>query len=1002
MQFRKVNNVVGWIVGGIACLVYLMTREATGSFWDCGEFIASATHVQIPHPPGAPLFILLGRLCVLLSPANPAMGVNTLSALGSGFSILFLFWTVTHFARKMYNKPVLSSTEVFTIMAAGAVGALAYTFSDSFWFSAVEGEVYGMSGFFTAIVFWTVLKWENRADEPGSDKWIVLLFFLIGLSVGVHLLSLLTIPAVVMVYYFRRYTVTWKGTALAFLIGCALTGFVQTVVIQKTVYWASDLDVYFVNRLGLPFFWGFAFFYMVLAVGIFAGLRLARAKSLGFLRLGLWCLTFLLIGYSSYITTMERSNADPAIDMYNVDNPVSLAGYLGRDQYGDFPLIYGQNFTAEPHYVVDGDRYAKGKDRYVVAGKREHAEFDSDDEMLFPRVWDNTNDQEHADFYAQWLGIGKVRDPRTGREAYERAPTQWDNLTWFLTYQFDWMYWRYFAWNFIGRQNDLQGYGNPRDGNWITGINFIDKLWLGDQRKMPQSARTLNKAFNPLYGLPFLLGLLGFFAQYRAGRRDWVVNGVLFFFTGLAIILYLNQPGNQPRERDYAYTGSFYAFAVWIGLGVCLVTRWLERAFKGRAGAAWLAAALCLGAVPALMAAREWDDHDRSHKTLALSMATDYLQSCAPNAILFTFGDNDTYPLWFAQEAMGVRPDVRVVNTSLLGIDWYINQLRYKINQSDPIDPLWSADQIAGDKRDVIYAWSLVSRDAPPDAYTDLETMMKEAGSDDPAFSAQTQDGRTYSTFPSHLVSLPVDTGVVRRNGTVDPADSVVSPVQFRIPSSAIQKGDAAILGIIAANHWKRPIYFTIPYGDLGFDGYLRQDGLTYRLVPVHGQAVHLDWMKDKLLNVFTFGNAERPGVYFDEENRRHLLTLRNAYTALASGLLNAGRAADARTVLERCDRGMDQGNMPYGMCSRYGNYHNSASEKFAEAAYQAGDLPLARKVDTAVRIDCIEQVHYYDALPTWRKTPGNYLGYESQMAGQLLGQLDSLRARYEGVGTRP
>ncbi|TDW96093.1 glycosyltransferase family 117 protein [Dinghuibacter silviterrae] len=976
MQFRKANNITGWIVGGIACIVYLMTREATGSFWDCGEFIASASKVQIPHPPGAPLFILMGRICILLSPAHPAMAVNTLSAMGSGLSILFLFWTITHFARKIVPD------DTFTILAAGVVGALAYTFTDSFWFSAVEAEVYGMSGFFTALVFWVALKWENRADEPGADRWIVLLFFLVGLSIGVHLLSLLVLPAVVMIYYFRRYPFSWLGMCVAFVTGCVITGVVQIVVIQKTVGWAGDLDIYFVNKLGLPFFSGFATFYFLLALAIAAGLRVAKRRNLGFLRLGLWCLTFLLIGYSTYITTMERSNADPGVDMFNVDNPISLAGYLGRDQYQDFPLLYGQNFTARAHYVNDGDRYAKGEDKYVVIGRKQHAEYAAADKMWLPRVWDADN----ADFYAEWLGIGKTAD------GYERAPNQWDNLTWFLTYQLHWMYWRYFAWNFIGRQNDLQGYGNPRDGNWITGFTWIDNLWLGDQNKMPDTARSANKGYNPMYGLPFLLGVLGFFVQFRRGRKDWVINGVFFFFTGLAIILYLNQPGNQPRERDYAYTGSFYAFAVWIGLGVIVVRRFAGRLLKHRAAGA--AAILCL-AVPILMAARQWDDHDRSHKTLALSMATNYLESCAPNAILFTFGDNDTYPLLFAQEALGIRPDVRVLNTSLLSFDWYIRPLRYKINQSDPIDPIWSAEAVAGDNRDAIYALSYVDRNAPPDTLTDLETMMREVGGDDPAFAAQTRDGETFHTYPSHLITIPVDTALVRQNGTVDPSDSVVSNLFFRIPANAIEKGDAMVLSIIAANHWARPVYFTSIYDAMGFDGYLRQDGLAYRLVPVHNQAVHIATTKDKLLNVFTFGGAERPGVYFDEENRSHLLTLRNAYISLAASLIGAGRPSEARAVLERCDRGTDPTSMPYGFCSRYGNYHNHVSTRFATVAYQAGDLALAAKVDASVRKDCLQQIAYTASLPAWRRRPGSFLWYEGQKAGDIVHLLDSLKTRY-------
>jgi len=1002
MQFRKINNITGWIIGIIACTVYLMTMEATGSFWDCGEFISSAMKVQIPHPPGAPLFILLGRIFILFSGAHPATGVNTLSALGSGFSILFLFWTITHFGRKLYGKTEdqLTPDEIFTIMTAGAIGALAYTFSDSFWFSAVEGEVYGMSGFFTAIVFWTALKWENRADQPGSDRWIVLLFFLVGLSVGVHLLSLLTIPAVVMIYYFRRFKATWLGGIIAFLIACALTGIEQTFVIQKTVYWASDMDVYFVNNLGLPFFSGFAFFYLLLAVLIFIGIRWANKKNYGFLRLGLWCLSFMLIGYSTYITTMERSNADPAIDMYNVDNPISLAGYLGRDQYGDFPLIKGQNFTAKPqrHYHYDGDMYAKGATKYEVVGKKSHPEYDEEDQMLFPRVWDNGNEQGHADFYAQWLGINKLKNSQTGEETYERAPTFGDNLFFFISYQFSWMYMRYFFWNFVGRQNDLQGFGDPRDGNWISGVPPLDNALYGNQDRMPDSVHNKNKAYNRLFALPLILGILGFIVQYKRNRKDLLVTGVLFFFTGIAIILYLNQPGNQPRERDYAYTGSFYAFAIWIGLGVFLVKDWLSQLkfLKGPLSN-YATAVLCLSAVPLLMACQEWDDHDRSSKTLPYSMAKDYLESCAPNAILFTFGDNDTYPLWFAQEAMGVRPDIRVINTSLLGIDWYINQLRYKVNQSDPIDPIWSAEQIAGDKRNVIYNQTYVSRNPNPETgFTDLETMMRAAGKDDPATTVQTEDGDSFTVYPAHKVSVPVDTALVLSNGTVNKGDSVVSQMQFEIYQGYLAKNDAALLNIIAANHWKRPIYFTSPDGHLGFGEYLRQDGLTYRLVPVRNQPVNQDWMKDKLLNLFTFGNARKPGVYFDEENRRHLLTIRDAYVNLATSLTHSGRNAEARQVLEKCDQGMDPENMPYGMCSRYGNYHNQTSAKFAFAAYDAGDIELGRKVSAAVRKDCQQQMKYFEGLPEQWKAPNSTLEYEYQTAKQLIAGLDQLKKVYD------
>lgn len=673
MKFNKVNTVAGWLICAIACSVYLLTMEATASLWDTGEFISSVYKLQVPHPPGAPLFVLLGRLFVVIfGGSNPALAVNIMSALSSGFTILFLFWTITHFAKKLVAPGGVEPTgnQIFAIMSAAAVGALAYTFSDSFWFSAVEGEVYALSSLFTALVFWAILKWEHHADEPGADKWIVFIFFMMGLSIGVHLLNLLTIPAIVMVYYFKRYEATPWGTFWAFIMGCLITGFVQVVVIQWSVKLAGWFDVRFVNNFGMPFFSGFIFFFVLLGVLLWYGLRVAKKNHWNFLRLGIWCVIFMLMGYSSYITTMIRSNANPAVDMYNVDNPNSLVGYLGRDQYGDFPLLYGQVFTASPiDYEQTGMKYSRGTDRYEEVGYDIKPVYSGEDKMLFPRVWDASNDQGHANFYRDWLGL-----------ADGERPSMEDNIKFFFGYQLNWMYWRYFMWNFAGKQNDIQGFGpgNARDGNWISGISFLDDLRLGNQDALPDSIKN-NKANNKLFLLPFLLGVLGAIYQYFANRRDFIVAALLFFFTGLAIVLYLNQAGNQPRERDYAYVGSFYAFAIWIGLGVLQVREWLMRK-TSESVSNMVAAAVCMLAVPVVMGVQEWDDHDRSKKTLARDLAKDYLESCPPNAILITFGDNDTYPLWYAQEVEGIRPDIRVINNSLLGIDWYINQLRYKIN----------------------------------------------------------------------------------------------------------------------------------------------------------------------------------------------------------------------------------------------------------------------------------------------------------------------------------
>ncbi|WP_237722162.1 glycosyltransferase family 117 protein [Sediminibacterium roseum] len=1090
MQFKKINNMVGWVVCVIACSVYILTAEAGGSFWDCGEFVSSCFKLQIPHPPGAPLFVLLGRVFIVLFGDNPlhaAKAVNIMSALGSGFTILFLFWTITHFARRIVHvktSDVLTSSQAWAIMGAGVVGALAYTFSDSFWYSAVEGEVYALSSFFTAIVFWAILKWEANAEEPGADRWIVFIFFLMGLSIGVHLLNLLTIPAIVMVYYFRRrdgfnyakirkwfltlligggivgvigafimasmeasgsslptdgtipslvlfgtaiaigllYLVErfgkqnkalWGGTYIFFVLGCVITGVVQVAVIQYSIKAAGMFDIWFVNGFGAPFFSGFTFFFILLAILCWVGLRIASKRSMAYLRLGIWCFVFMLIGYSTYLTTMIRSSANPSVDMYNVDNPNSLVGYLSREQYGDFPLLYGQRFTSQPYDLKETSmRYQKSHDKYIELGKDKKYVYRAEDKMVFPRVWDASNDQSHADYYGYYLGINRSREGQ-----WEREPTQADNVKFFAGYQVYWMYFRYFMWNFAGKQNDNQGLfaGNVRDGNWISGLPS-DNLMYGDQSVMPDSLKN-NKANNKLFLLPLVLGMIGLFYQFKRRKGDGIVNLLLFFFTGLAIVLYLNQAGYQPRERDYAYVGSFYAFAIWIGLSVVYIfeiaSSWNQKiinsvlmsgivlsavfAILGAAGGAGggaiaFAAGLMivfglvayglpfvlkgikdkktlamlsfvvLLAVPVLMAQQEWDDHDRSNKQLPRDLAKDYLESCAPNAILFTYGDNDTYPLWYAQEVEGIRPDIRVINFSLLGIDWYINELRYKVNQSDPVDVIWTPEQIEGGKRDyIVYRPQAGISES---TYFDLYDMMKNyVGSDDPAKKDFTRSTEGLNTFPVRKVSVPVDRALVLKNGTVNANDSIVSEVRFDIPKGALGKNDLALLNIIAANKWNRPIYFTSNSAELGFDKYIRRDGLTYRLVPVENSRVNTDWMYEKAMKVFAFGNADKKGVYFDEENRRHLNTIRTAYTALATDLSAKNRNEDAKKVLERADKMLDQGgNFPYGASSR-GNMHNLTSLRFMEAALQAGDTVLARKVGNAVKKDLEQQIVFYSTL---------------------------------------
>jgi len=991
MTFNRVNNIVGWIVGLFACTVFVMTMEPTGSFWDCGEFVSSCYKLQIPHPPGAPLFVLLGRLFIILfgdSPHTAARGVNFMSAIGSGLSILFLFWSITHFARKIVQKGNTladpDQRQTFIIMSAGVVGALAYCFTDSFWYSAVEGEVYASSAFFTALVFWAVLKWEQNADKPGADKWIIFIFYMMGLSIGVHLLNLLTIPAIVMVYYFKRYKPTTWGTIIAFIIGCAITGIVQKFVIQYTIKGATAFDIFFVNSMNMPFFVGFGFFFVLLTAVLVTILRWAVRKKYYYLKMAVWCAGFMLLGYSTYFTTMIRSNADPGVDMYNVDNPVSLAGYLSRDQYGDWPILYGPDFEDQAPRVDAGPLYVKGKEKYEVAGRIYGQEWgNTPSSHLFPRMWDGGNDRGQVDCYRAYSGMSD-----------QDVPNMIDNIKYFVSYQNWEMFLRYFGWNFSGKQNDLQGFGNSRDGNAITGIPFIDNFFLGDQSKMPDTIHKDNKSYNRMFLLPVILGLLGLFLQSNRDRGGFLVTLLLFFFTGFAIVVYLNQAGYQPRERDYAYAGACYAFAIWIGLGVIKVAELLARyAFKGKASLAnYAAAGLCFLAVPVLMGDQEWDDHDRSKKTLARDIGKDYLESCPPNALLFSFGDNDTYPLWYAQEVEGIRPDVRVMNYSLLGTDWYINQLRYKVNQSAPFDVLFTPEQIQGNTRDAVPISPIPGFDQ--NKYYDAYDMFKNVvGSDDPKYTQQGEDGTTYNFLPVHRLSVPVDLHLVRSNGTVNADDSVVSELHIDIApkKNYLFKNELAVLAIIAANKWQRPICFNSTYEveDLGLAKYIRQDGLAGTLVPVEAPAnsygsYNNDVAYRNMMTKFAYGNAITPGVYYDEENRRHLNTLRAAHAQLALSLIDAGKKDSARKLLQHFDQNVLESNFPYGMTSNRGNQHNRISMSFLLACYESGDMTLAAKVAASLKKDLSQQLRYYNSLGD--SQPNEQLAVNAQMAAQQKG----------------
>jgi len=805
------------------------------------------------------------------------------------------------------------------------------------------------------LVFWAILKWERRADEPRNERWLIFIFYMMGLSIGVHLLNLLTIPAIIMVYYFKKYKPTLRGGILAFITGCVITGVVQKFLIQSTIKDAGLLDVYFVNNLHLPFYTGFALFFLLLAAAIVIAMRRANKDKYAVVKLGLWSMAFLLLGYSTYLTTMIRSNANPAVDMFNVDNPVSLAGYLGRDQYNDWPIVYGPDFTDRAPYTDKGVNYAKYGNNYVPTGKIMKAEWaNTPSSHLFPRMWDNNDDRQQQDCYRSFTGLEK-----------DEAPSMKDNISYFTRYQAGWMYMRYFMWNFAGRQNDLQGFGNARDSNWVSGIPFIDNALYGNQKDLPQTVNADNKSHNKLYMLPLLLGIAGLVIQYRRKRNDFLVNLLLFFFTGLAVVIYLNQSGYQPRERDYAYVGSFYVFAIWIGLGVLAVAALLQRMMQLRP-ASYAAIALCTLAVPVLMASQEWDDHDRSNKTLAVDMARDYLQSCPQNAILFSAEDNDTYALWYLQEVEGVRPDVRVVVNTILASDWYINQLRYKINKSDPFDVIFTPEQIRGSNRDVVYFDKTAGFDSSK--YYDLYSTLKNiTASNDPQYSRLTEDGDTLHTLPLCKFSIPVDINTVRTNGTVEKRDSVANQLQFDLGDKKyLFKNDLAILSVIAANNWKRPVCFTSDrtVADIGLEKYARLEGMTWRLTPVENSRVNNDVAYKNIMEKFRYGkkSAGKP-VYYDEENRRRMNYIRLAHAQVAMGLAQAGRKEEAKKILERFDAQVNEKEFPYGMTSNRGNMHNIFAAEFLRACYMAEDKTLAKKVTASVKKDLQEQLRYYISL---------------------------------------
>ena len=1005
-QYKLVNNVLGWLTFLVAAFVYCSTIEPTASFWDCPEFITTGYKLEVGHPPGAPFFMLTANLFSQFAsdPTQVAKMVNTMSALLSATTILFLFWSITHLARKLILKDwsEMTTGKLIAIEASGLVGALIYTFSDTFWFSAVEGEVYAYSSAFTAIVFWLILKWEDHADEPHSDRWLVLIAYMTGLSIGVHLLNLLCIPAIVLVYCYRRYPhIELKGSLLALLVSFVIVAGVLYGVVPGIINVAGWFELLFVNQLGCPFNtgeiiyiillvaiviwaiyesytdrnfkrqnisftlavgmlgipfrgmgWGAALVGIVILVAIYFGLnyrkkadkQLVPVVSARFKNTALLCMLMLMIGYSSYAVIVIRSAANPPMDQNSPEDVFTLGSYLSRDQYGDSPLLYGQAYTSQVAFDVEGNMcIPKRKEGAAIWQRKEKASENEKDSyfvvshkdklvyaqnMLFPRM----HSSAHAQAYENWLGgVTGTNVPydRCGEQVTVKMPTQWDNIRFFLSYQCNFMYWRYFMWNFAGRQNDLQGSGEPEHGNWITGISFIDNWMLGDQSKLPQELKE-NKGHNVFYCLPLLLGLIGLFWQAWRGQRGirqfWVVF-FLFFMTGLAIVLYLNQTPQQPRERDYAYAGSFYAYAIWCGLGVLALYDMLKKKLKTNdvALASVLGVACLL--VPVQMASQTWDDHDRSGRYTCRDFGQNYLMTLQDKGypIIFTNGDNDTFPLWYNQETEGFRTDARVCNLSYLQTDWYIDQMKRPAYDSPSVPITWPRLDFCSGTNDYVQVDPSLKQQIM-DFYKEHPAEAKEQFGENPFELKNVLNNwvrtknKEMHVIPTDTLYLTIDKEAVKKSGMMMASDTIPDRMVISLAGKrALYKNDLMMLEMLAQCNWTRPLYVA---ATVGSDNYMNlgdnfvQEGLAYRITPFTTNkpgAKNFDTEKtyNNVMNRYKFGGLDKKGLYIDETIMRMCYTHRNLFAQLALALIREGKNDKALKVLRKAEKSIPEYNVP-------------------------------------------------------------------------------------------
>ena len=1074
-QYNLVNNILGWLTFAIAAFTYCSTVEPTASFWDCPEFITTAYKLEVGHPPGAPFFMLTGNFFTQFTsdPTKVAFCVNIMSALLSALCILFLFWTITHLARKLITPDgkVTTLTQLITVMGCGLTGALAYTWSDTFWFSAVEGEVYAYSSMFTALVFWLILKWEDHADEPHSDRWLVLIFYLTGLSIGVHLLNLLCLPAIALVYYYKRNPkANLKGSLVALIVSMLLVAAVLYGVVPGIVKVGGWFEWFFTNDLGMPFNVGMIVYLVALIAVVLTAIwstttvNHARTKLLyllsvallgipfmghgavsavlgivvlialyvllglkgkdgnyfvrkRFLNTSLLCMLMLMIGYSSYAVIVIRSTQNPPMDQNSPEDIFTLGTYMGREQYGSYPLFKGEAFCSQGQAVqvgainyVKSDRTQRVEkadpsepDRYEDIEETSGIEYPGGLTMMLPRIWSAAHAQQYQDILGDDLQFKDVTfSDKDGNTYPGQMPTQWSNLKFFLSYQVNFMYWRYFMWNFAGRQNDIQGLGELEHGNWITGIPFIDNAMYGDQSLLPKTLQE-NKGHNVFYCLPLILGLIGLFFQAYRGekgvRQFWVVF-FLFFMTGLAIVLYLNQTPSQPRERDYAYAGSFYAFAIWIGLGVAALASWAEKLLKSKPQLAAALASVVGVLVPLQMVSQTWDDHDRSNRFTCRDFGANYLNTLPDKGcpVIFTNGDNDTFPLWYNQEVEGTRTDARVCNLSYLQTDWYTDQMRRPAYDSKPLPITWSRYYYVDNGKHSYYP-------IRPEHKAELDELKKQNPKVDPYELSYILDHYVKKAeggyFPTDSVVVSVNKQAVIESGMYLPMgkDSIPDKMIISLKNAQQKQGglyrnEVMIYEMLAHADWKRPMYMSVTLGPgnyAGLDNYCVLEGLAYRITPFnYGQMGMIDsnLMYKNMMTRFKYGNVAHRGIYMDETTGRMCKTHRRMFLMLADNLLRQGDNDKARKVLEKCETVLPGYSVPY----------DDEDSQLANLLAEAGCNKLASNVATQVIDYDLQYLQYLaslgtDRLNTYGRT--SYFLVQSLLeAGTALQKADAAKAK--------